>query len=111
MNDSRIGDIKRWIIEHFASVRDVEEVAREFHTNPETLRRQFRRVEGRSMGQFISRERVKEAMTLARDSELLQKEIVRETGLGTADNLARLFRRVAGMTFSTYCSRYHTLKR
>jgi AraC family transcriptional regulator of adaptative response / methylphosphotriester-DNA alkyltransferase methyltransferase len=108
MDDRRIDDIKRWIIEHLASVCHIEDVAQEFRVNPETLHKRFRRVEGVSVGRFISRRRLEQAMDLARHSGLLEKEIAEKTGLRTSVNLARLFKRASGMTFSNCRSRYRS---
>jgi AraC-like DNA-binding protein len=67
-----IEEIKSWIIEHLASVHNVDEVARNFRINPETLRKEFRRAEGVPIGRFVTRERLKQAMVPARDTGLLQ---------------------------------------
>lgn len=64
--------------------------------------RSFRESTGKTPYQFLLERRVKRAQTLMRNSRSSLAEVARSTGFADQHHLARVFRRITGITPSTY---------
>ncbi|HXJ14467.1 MAG TPA: helix-turn-helix domain-containing protein, partial [Candidatus Limnocylindrales bacterium] len=64
--------------------------------------RSFRESTGKTPYQFLLERRVQRAQTLMRDPRTSLAEIARSTGFADQHHMARVFRRIAGITPSTY---------
>lgn len=64
--------------------------------------RSFRESTGKTPYQFLLERRVQRAQTLLRDPRASLAEIARSTGFADQHHLARVFRRITGITSSTY---------
>ncbi|MGA7927351.1 MAG: helix-turn-helix transcriptional regulator [Candidatus Sulfotelmatobacter sp.] len=62
----------------------------------------FRESAGKTPYQFLLDRRVQRAQTLIRDSRASLAAVARSTGFADQHHLARVFRRITGITPSTY---------
>jgi AraC family transcriptional regulator len=80
----------------------LDELAGEAGLSTSHFIRSFRESTGKTPYQFLLERRVQRAQTLMRDPRASLAEIARSTGFADQHHLARAFRRITGITPSTY---------
>lgn len=80
----------------------LRELASEAGLSTSHFIRSFRESTGKTPYQFLLERRVQRAQTLMRDPRASLAEIARSTGFADQHHLARVFRRITGVTPSTY---------
>jgi AraC family transcriptional regulator len=80
----------------------LDELACEAGLSTSHFIRSFRESAGKTPYQFLLDLRVQKAQTLMRNPHTSLAEIARSTGFADQHHLARVFRRIAGITPSTY---------
>ncbi|PRI10711.1 GlxA family transcriptional regulator [Leucobacter massiliensis] len=93
---------REWALRHLGEPITIERLAEHAAVSPRTLSRRFRDETGYTPMQWIMRARVDRARELLEETDLAVDEIASSTGLGTATNLRRYFRRVLGTTPTEY---------
>ncbi len=88
---------KRWIEEHYLTVRTAEEVAAACHVDTAYLCRLFQRFGHTTPYRFLMRQKMNRATELLLDGGLLVKEVAAELGFGDAFQFSRAFKRVYGL--------------
>jgi len=94
--------LTRWAMEimrrNLRGTLAVSDVARNLNVSREHLSRVFCETTGMRVGDYLRRERVREACRMLRESTLSVKEISRELGFSAQTNFSRAFREVIGST-------------
>ncbi len=80
------------------------EVAAEVHVSPNYLTSLFRSVTGKSLGRFISDERMQRARALLETTELSIKEVADQLGFADAYAFSRTFKTFSGHSPSQWRS-------
>lgn len=96
--DAVVAEIKAYIANNVSDARSLDEIADAFGLSRRHVTRMFRDTTGMSIGDFHDRERIARATTLLRTTDLAIGEIAWRVGLDSGSALARMMRRVAGMT-------------
>jgi two-component system response regulator YesN len=97
---------KSYIKLNVKEVHAVEDVAIALNVSGETLRKEFRKREGISIGKFIKRSQVEIVKNLLANSGQCCKEILYEVGFPSEDSGARSFKRMTGMTMMEWRETY-----
>ncbi len=94
--------VKRLIRENLKAIHTVEDVARRINISPETLRKEFWRLERITLGDFITNSKVEEAKRLLIETDLLCKEICYEVGFRREDSGETSFKKRTGMSMQEF---------
>ena len=87
---------------HLPSIEGPADVAALMAVNYHTLRRQFKREAGVSLGRFIAERRVARAQDLLRETDLRHYEICYLVGFPSEVTGARTFKRITGQTMTDF---------
>jgi transcriptional regulator GlxA family with amidase domain len=99
-------DISTFVLEHLHEPLPLERVARAMGMSVRSLGRACRDALGESPAALVRRLRLEQARRLLEESKLPLKAVARQTGLGDASTLWRLFTRQLGVTPSEYRERF-----
>ncbi|MCR5089887.1 MAG: metalloregulator ArsR/SmtB family transcription factor [Oscillospiraceae bacterium] len=80
------------LLSHLSERLTIEELAREFRTNPTTLKDAFKAVYGNSLAAHIKEHRIEAAAELLRSSELSVQEISRRVGYDSQSRFSAAFK-------------------
>jgi AraC-like DNA-binding protein len=80
-------------------------VARHAGLDPWSFCRRFKAVTGITCGEFITRERMREAMRLLARRDLLVKQVAHRVGFEDANYFSRRFKRAVGMSPTSFRKR------
>lgn len=97
-----LGAVTEWVLRHLAEPHTVATLARRAHLSERHLARRFVAETGQTPLQWILHQRVLAARRLLETTDLPLAVVAERTGLGTATNLRRHFRRALGTTPSDY---------
>lgn len=79
-----------------------DDVARLIHASPETLRKEFRKVEGVCLHKYVTQVKVDMAKRLLLSTPLRCYEICDQVGFSGQESGGRTFKRVAGLSMAEY---------
>lgn len=99
-------DLKKFIADNIRSVKCVSELAAILNISEETIRKDFKRLEGITLCAFIRITRVEEAKKRLLYSRLSCAEICFAVGFQREESGSRIFKRVVGITMTEYRSRH-----
>jgi transcriptional regulator GlxA family with amidase domain len=99
-------DISTFVLEHLHEPLPVERVARAMGMSVRSLGRACHGALGESPAVLVRRLRLEQARRLLEESTLPLKAVARQTGLGDASTLWRLFTRQLGVTPAEYRERF-----
>ena len=99
-------EIKRYIEAHLKHIRTPQEVAQPLGHSYETLRKDFKRIEGITLGRFITQARIQRIKQYLVTTNLLCSEISYRVGFVREDVAARAFKRETGLSMQAYRQRY-----
>lgn len=102
VDDEVVAQAMRHIERHTGQRIDVDAIARTVGVSRRTLERRFRERAGRSVAKEIRRLRLMKAKRLLAETDLLVKQIARETGFRDAVRLHEVFVRDEGTTPSEF---------
>lgn len=97
-----IQEIENWIIEHLNEELTVERLAEQASMSPRNFARVFLREAGITPAKYIDKLRVETACRYLVETQLSLKEITDKCGLGTSDNMRRVFIKYLQITPSDY---------
>jgi AraC family transcriptional regulator len=96
--DALVSEIKCYIKNHAASDLSLDMIASAFGVSRRHVTRLFREKTGMTIGEFHEQERIVQARSLLTATDLPVREIAWRVGLESGSALARMMRRVAGIT-------------
>jgi len=100
--------IQDWITEHLNEVLTVEVLAEKASMSPRNFARVFRRETGVTPAKYVEALRLETARRRLEESRLTLEEISSECGIGSADNLRRIFLRLLNTSPSAYRRNFAT---
>ncbi len=100
--DHRLADLLAWAQQRLDRPLTVTDMAREAHTSPRHLGRQFRAVVGQTPMQWLLTQRVRRAQELLEATDESIETVALATGMGTATTLRRQFKRIVGIPPAAY---------
>jgi two-component system response regulator YesN len=101
-----VADVQNLIVQRVAGISNPQDVAERLGVPYHTLRKEFRRKTGMTLGKFIIRTRVKQAKQLLTITDLLCFEVSYAVGFSREDVAARTFKAHTGMTMQGYRRRF-----
>jgi transcriptional regulator GlxA family with amidase domain len=100
--DHALAHLLAWVQERLDRPLTVTDMARQAHTSPRHLGRQFRSVTGQIPLQWLLTQRVRRAQELLESTGQSIDAIALATGMGTATTLRRQFKRTVGIPPDAY---------
>lgn len=110
-SDSAVAQCQEWIALHYAEPNPVQTIARRTGLNPRTLSRRFLAATGRSPLEYVQEMRVEEAKQMLEVGSQPIDEISATVGYDDPAAFRRLFKRLVGISPSTYRRRFSNLGR
>jgi len=101
-----IQEVKAFINMNMRDVHTQEDIAKRFNYSVETLRKDFRRKEGRALHEFILRARIEMAKKLLIQTDFPCKEICFKVGFKREDSGARSFKENTGVPMKEFRMKY-----
>lgn len=103
-----VQDIQNWILEHLKDQLTVEQLAEKVSMSPRNFARVFVKETGITPAKYIDKLRIETACHYLIESQLTLKEIADICGLGTPDNMRRVFMKHLHITPSDYKRNFGT---
>lgn len=103
-DDLRTGEILRYLENNYREKITIEELCFLFGTNKTTLTKDFRRLTGGTVMDFLARRRLREAKALLRRGSLTVTEIAEALGFSSVHYFTRFFRKHENMSPTEYAS-------
>lgn len=91
-----------YVNEHFHENINLPDIAHSLSVNPSYLSREFKRVTGFTLIEFITSKKVRHAKTLLRNSFLQVTEIASEVGYNNVTHFNWMFKKIVGMSPGKY---------
>jgi AraC-like DNA-binding protein len=91
---------------HYQKKITIAELAKTFHTNRNSLNRQFRETTGMSIMNYLIQLRIRLAALLLRDTSLSVSEILYRVGFNDSTHFGRMFRKHMGYSPTEYRQQY-----
>lgn len=95
-------NVKQCIRSNIEEIRVAQHVAHRLGLPVRTLRKSFRRAEGRPLGRYLRQCKLKHIKSLLLRTNLSCAEIAWQSGLGQPQNVARAFKREFGITMEVW---------
>ena len=102
VKQAELGDIKRYLDEHYTESVSLEQVAAHFYINKQYLAKIFKASYGMSLGSYVQYLRVGKAKELLRFSDASVEQIGASIGIADPNYFARIFRKVEGVSPRQY---------
>jgi AraC-like DNA-binding protein len=96
---------KAHIDENYADDISLASLSSKFHIDPSYLSREFKRVAGENLMQYIASVRIERAKGYIREGKLSVSEIAALVGYGDYSYFSRVFRKTAGESPTSYAAR------
>jgi AraC-like DNA-binding protein len=106
--NSGIADIILYLNINYDRKITIEELSKQFHTNRNSLNRNFRSKTGRTVIGYLIKARIDAACRLLRDTSLPVSEIAERVGFSELSYWGRAFRKQTGVTPSAYRKAQHS---
>lgn len=97
-----MSEILLYLHTHYHQKITIEDLLHEFHTNRNTLNKQFKKETGLSVFEYIIRLRINIACALLRDTSLPVSDIMARVGFTDISNWGRTFKNSVGSTPTEY---------
>lgn len=97
-----VSELLVWVLDHLDDTLTVEQMADRCAMSPRTFARRFRDATGTTPHRWLTQQRVARAQELLETTDLNVDVIADRCGLGSAANLRKHLRRIAGTTPSSY---------
>ncbi|HEX7712997.1 MAG TPA: AraC family transcriptional regulator [Bacillota bacterium] len=101
----KVSAIVRYINQHYAEDLTLTALAKRFFVSPYYLSRNFKKVTGFNLVDYLNHVRVKEAERYLRETRLKVIQIAGETGFGSIAQFGRVFKSITQMTPLEYRKR------
>lgn len=97
-----VENMKCFIMEHYTKNLTVSDIAEQVNLNPVYCGALFRKIEGRTIAEFINQVRINRAVNLLESGEYTIGEIAEETGFVDIYYFSNMFKKTVGMSPSAY---------
>ncbi|QAY66506.1 AraC family transcriptional regulator [Paenibacillus protaetiae] len=104
--NSHVDRMKRYIVEHYDEPLTVGQIARASKLNAVYGGALFKRVEGRSISEFLNRVRINKAASLLETGEYNVGEVADRTGFKDIYYFSNTFKRLMGVSPASYKNNY-----
>lgn len=94
--------VKRFIQEHIAEIQGPRDVAEGMRYAYDTLRKDFKRQEGITLGVYLTQVRVERAKQLLIETEMRSSEIAYAVGFSREEVAAKAFKKETGLSMQAY---------
>jgi transcriptional regulator GlxA family with amidase domain len=101
-DDSPLGGVLGWMLEHVGEELTVEQLARQARTSPRTFARQFRAVTGTTPHQWLLSQRILLAQRLLETTDEPVERVAERAGFGSAAGLRQHFTRAVSASPLAY---------
>lgn len=98
----KFNKIRNYLDEHFTSKVELDTIASEFFISKYHLSREFKRIFGTTIGDYILKQRISKAKSLLRFSELSIEEIASECGFSDSGYFIKVFKNEENLTPAKY---------
>lgn len=105
--DEGFGPVLDWMTTNLSQPFTLEQVADQFALSLRTFQRRFRNLTGQAPLAWINQQRINKARAILETSDLSIDQVADRSGLGSAANLRKHFKRVLGTTPSSYRSTFN----
>jgi two-component system, response regulator YesN len=95
-------DAKSFIYNHLHEIRNPKDLAERLNYSYESLRKDFKRQEGVTLGAFITSARIEQARKLLAETDLRCAEVAYAVGFEREEVAARAFKRAIGYSMQEY---------
>ncbi|MBQ8527228.1 MAG: helix-turn-helix domain-containing protein [Lachnospiraceae bacterium] len=102
----KIYDIQNYLNTHFAEKISLDDLARNYFISKFHLSREFKKLTGSTIGNYLTAKRVSHAKKQLRFTDLSLDAIARECGLSDPSYFVKVFKNAEGMTPGEYRSRW-----
>lgn len=100
--ESAIAVVKRYISENISMNIQREELAKMVFLNPDYLSKLFRKQEGMTIGEYITKKRMQLAAQLLKNTDLAVADISQRVGITDASYFIKTFKKAQGLTPQQY---------
>jgi len=97
-----LGDIKRYLDEHYTESVTLENMAARFYINKQYLAKLFKASYGMSLGSYVQYLRIGKAKELLRFTDASVEQVGAAVGIADPNYFARIFRKVEGISPRQY---------
>ena len=97
-----VENMKCFIMEHYTKNLTVANIAEQVNLNPVYCGALFKKIEGRTIAEFINQVRINKAVTLLESDEYTIGEVAEETGFIDIYYFSNMFKKTVGLSPSTY---------
>lgn len=101
-SDGRIGQIVRYINEHFSEINDIEQIAGYFSISKYHLCRTFNRNLGLPLISYLNTVKIRAAVGLMQNEKLNLTEIATRTGFNSSSYFCKVFKAQKGVSPTVY---------
>lgn len=99
---SRVDQIKSIVDAHISDLHSLSDIAKHVNCSPETIRKEFIRVEHIPLSDYITKMRVEKAKQLLSQTNLTCCEICFAVGFSRPEVAMRAFKRLSDQTMNNY---------
>lgn len=96
-NVHSITQVHDYLMSDLSARHTVEELSRQFHINPTTLKATFKSVYGQPIAAYVKARRIQKAQELLRTTDLSVAAIARQVGYENQSKFTQAFQSLAGM--------------
>ena len=104
--NDRFGELHMWLLENIARPLTVDDLAERAGMSPRNFARRFREAMGQAPGTYLLQLRLDHARHRLEEGSRNLKEIARESGFGSEQNMRRAFIGTLNVTPSEYIERF-----
>ncbi len=104
--NEKVRDIQNYIDVHFSEKISLDDLAEQFFISKFHLSREFKKLTGTTIGNYLTAKRVSHAKKQLRFTSLPLDTIARECGLSDTSYFVKVFKNAEGMTPGEYRSRW-----
>jgi transcriptional regulator GlxA family with amidase domain len=105
-DDPTVERVQHFILNNLSQPLQIEDLAAVARLSARSLQRAFRVATGKSLGTYISDERLRVACQMLADTPRSFKEVASQSGLGSDANMRKVFMRELGVSPSTYRAKF-----
>ena len=106
--DEDFGPVLDWMSSHLTEPFTLDQVADQFALSLRTFQRRFRNLTGQAPLAWANQQRINKARAILETSDLSIEQVADRSGLGSAANLRKHFKRVLGTTPRAYRSAFNS---
>jgi AraC family transcriptional activator FtrA len=106
--DEDFGPVLDWMTSNLTEPFTLDQVADQFALSLRTFQRRFRHLTGQAPLAWVNHQRINKARAILETSDLSIEQVADRSGLGSAANLRKHFKRVLGTTPRAYRSAFNS---